>query len=216
VPIAANKIEEIKTAKDSSGTVFSTANRPPSFFMLRISMPNGVLTSVQLAVVAEIANRCGRGAADLTARQVFSRLASVGLHSQQIGMDNVRSVDQRLQQALVGRCFSNIPRKFNIAVADCRADCIPAQTHDRAVTALNGVSGFNSLFEGVLGGQLPELAQPLHAFVTTGDSIAVELPEKFHHPSIRSSSPYPTTPDSRSAATAEASRPIEASTSSVC
>ena len=78
----------------------------PGYFMLRMRIPNGVLTSEQIAAVGEIANRCGRGAADITTRQniqlrwitiedapwVLQRLAAAGLNSQQSGMDNVRNV----------------------------------------------------------------------------------------------------------------------------
>ena len=78
----------------------------PGFFMLRLRIPNGVLTSEQLAAVAEISERCGRGTADVTTRQniqlrritiadapwVLQRLAAAGLNSQQSGMDNVRNI----------------------------------------------------------------------------------------------------------------------------
>ena len=78
----------------------------PGYFMLRMRIPNGVLSSEQIAAVGEIANRCGRGTADITTRQniqlrwitiedapwVLQRLAAAGLNSQQSGMDNVRNV----------------------------------------------------------------------------------------------------------------------------
>ena len=78
----------------------------PGYFMLRMRIPNGVLTSEQITAVGEIANRCGRGTADITTRQniqlrwitiedapwVLQRLAAAGLNSQQSGMDNVRNV----------------------------------------------------------------------------------------------------------------------------
>ncbi len=78
----------------------------PGHFMLRMRIPNGVLTSEQITAVGEIANRCGRGTADITTRQniqlrwitiedapwVLQRLAAAGLNSQQSGMDNVRNV----------------------------------------------------------------------------------------------------------------------------
>ena len=78
----------------------------PGYFMLRMRIPNGVLTSEQITAIGEIANRCGRGTADITTRQniqlrwitiedapwVLQRLAAAGLNSQQSGMDNVRNV----------------------------------------------------------------------------------------------------------------------------
>ena len=230
--MATNKIEAIKSAKDGLDVLpdlqryaiegaqaipdddlerlkwygLFHRKQTPGFFMLRIRMPNGVLTSEQLATIAEISNRCGRGAADLTTRQAIQlrwitiqdapwglqRLASVGLNSQQSGMDSVRNVvgcplagldadelidasslAQRLQQAIVGRRFSNLPRKFNIAISGCREDCIHAQTNDLSFVAatLEGVAGFNVLVGGALGGQSPELAQPLDAFVTSAEVV---------------------------------------------
>jgi ferredoxin-nitrite reductase len=78
----------------------------PGYFMLRLRIPNGVLTSEQLEAIGEISNRCGRGEADLTSRQniqlrwitiedapwVLQRLAAAGLTSQQSGMDNIRNL----------------------------------------------------------------------------------------------------------------------------
>lgn len=78
----------------------------PGFFMLRLRIPNGVLSSEQIAAVGRIANDYGRGQADLTTRQnlqlrwirmadapaVLQRLYAAGLTAQQSGMDNVRNV----------------------------------------------------------------------------------------------------------------------------
>ena len=78
----------------------------PGYFMLRLRIPNGVLTSEQLTAIGDISNRCGRGQADITTRQniqlrwieiedvpwIFQRLSAAGLTSQQSGMDNVRNV----------------------------------------------------------------------------------------------------------------------------
>ena len=78
----------------------------PGYFMLRLRVPNGVASVEQLAAIAEIAERCGRGQVDITTRQalqlrwiqlhdipwILQRLAASGLTSQQSGMDNVRNV----------------------------------------------------------------------------------------------------------------------------
>ncbi len=78
----------------------------PGYFMLRMRIPGGVLTSEQMEAVGEIANEFGRGHADITSRmniqlrwitiadapRVLQRLAAAGLNSQQSGMDNVRNV----------------------------------------------------------------------------------------------------------------------------
>ena len=187
----------------------------PGYFMLRMRIPNGVLTSEQISAIGEIANRCGRGTADITTRQniqlrwitiedapwVLQRLAAAGLNSQQSGMDNVRNVvgcplagldadelidartlAERLQQAIVGgKRFSNLPRKFNLSITGCREDCAHAQTHDLSFVpatrfeAGREIAGFNVLVGGALGGQQPELAQPLDVFVEPEGVVPVAL-----------------------------------------
>jgi ferredoxin-nitrite reductase len=75
-------------------------------FMLRIRVPNGIATAVQLRALAGIARDFGREHVDITTRQqvqvrwfrieqvpeIFSRLADVGLTTRQTGMDNIRNV----------------------------------------------------------------------------------------------------------------------------
>ncbi len=234
----ANRVEEIKRAKDGLD-VFPDLLRyaregfeaidpddydrlkwyglfprkaTPGYFMVRLRIPNGVLTSEQIAAVGEIANRCGRGQCDLTTRQnlqlrwieigdapwILQRLSAAGLTTQQSGMDNVRNVigcpiagldpgelldsrplAARLQQAIIGhKGFSNLPRKFNLALTGCREDCIRARAHDLAfVPALadDGTPGFNALAGGALGGSAPALAQPLDAFVAPGRVVPLAL-----------------------------------------
>jgi ferredoxin-nitrite reductase len=78
----------------------------PGFFMLRLRVPNGILTSRQMREIGELSNRFGRGKVDITTRQniqlrwlrirdvpqVFESLARVGLEYRQSGMDNVRNI----------------------------------------------------------------------------------------------------------------------------
>ncbi len=78
----------------------------PGYYMLRMRIPGGVLNSEQLTAIGEIANRVGRGQADITSRMnvqlrwitiadapwVLQRLSAAGLTTQQSGMDNVRNV----------------------------------------------------------------------------------------------------------------------------
>ncbi len=78
----------------------------PGFFMLRMRIPNGILTTEQLSAIGAISNEFGRGTADLTTRQniqlrwiriqdaprVLQRLSAVNLTTQQSGMDNVRNL----------------------------------------------------------------------------------------------------------------------------
>ncbi|MEX1021655.1 MAG: ferredoxin--nitrite reductase, partial [Dehalococcoidia bacterium] len=120
--------------------------------------------------------------------------------SQQSGMDNVRNVvgcplaglahDEaidtrplaaRLQQAVVRRDFSNLPRKFNISLTGCTQDCAHAQTHDLSFTTAErrtgdtSDAGFNVWVGGALGGQHPMLAEPLDAFVTPRDVVRLSI-----------------------------------------
>jgi len=78
----------------------------PGFFMMRIRIPNGIATSAQVRVLAEVTKTLGAGFADITTRQqvqlrsvriqhipqVFARLQEAGLTSLQTGMDNIRNV----------------------------------------------------------------------------------------------------------------------------
>lgn len=78
----------------------------PGHFMLRIRIPNGITNAAQLRVLGQIADRCGRGFADITTRQqiqlrwvrigdvpgILERLREVGLVTLQTGMDNIRNV----------------------------------------------------------------------------------------------------------------------------
>lgn len=79
----------------------------PGKFMLRLRMPNGILTTQQMCVLAEIIERYGDdGSADVTTRQniqlrgihledipeIFQKLEAVGMTSIQSGMDNVRNL----------------------------------------------------------------------------------------------------------------------------
>ncbi len=79
----------------------------PGRFMLRLRMPNGVISADQLEVLADAVDRCGEhGSADITTRQniqlrgllledmapLLSALETVGLTTRQSGHDNPRNV----------------------------------------------------------------------------------------------------------------------------
>lgn len=80
--------------------------RTPGRFMMRLRMPNGITSSSQIRVIAELSEEFGRGFADITTRQqmqlrwfaiedvpeIWRRLEAVGLASLQTGMDNIRNV----------------------------------------------------------------------------------------------------------------------------
>ena len=79
----------------------------PGRFMVRLRLPNGVVSADQLDVLAEAVDRCGEhGSADITTRQnlqlrgllledmppLLERMAAVGLTSRQSGHDNPRNI----------------------------------------------------------------------------------------------------------------------------
>jgi len=78
----------------------------PGYFMMRIRIPNGIASAVQLRTIGEISAQFGKGFADITTRQqmqlrwfminhvpeIWQRLKSVGLITLQTGMDNIRNV----------------------------------------------------------------------------------------------------------------------------
>ena len=81
--------------------------KTPGKFMLRLRVPNGVLNSKQLSVIASIVARYGdKGSCDITTRQnlqlrgvlisdlpeIFKRLDEVNLYTTQSGFDNPRNV----------------------------------------------------------------------------------------------------------------------------
>jgi ferredoxin-nitrite reductase len=131
MPVSNNKIEEIKRVKDGLDVlqdIYRYARSPedmdpddlermkwyglfhrkqtPGFFMLRLRIPNGMLTSEQIRQIGVLSNRYGRGMIDMTTRQnfqlrwlqmrdipaVFEGLDAVGIDYRQSGMDNIRNV----------------------------------------------------------------------------------------------------------------------------
>jgi len=123
--------------------------------MMRLRVPNGIISGEQMRVLGEIVQRYGDdGNADITTRQnlqlrgiriedipdIFQRLKCVGMTSVQSGMDNVRNITgspmagldadelidtrelvQKVQDMITNYGqgnyqFSNLPRKFNIAI----------------------------------------------------------------------------------------------------
>ncbi|HTM10555.1 MAG TPA: Rieske 2Fe-2S domain-containing protein [Verrucomicrobiae bacterium] len=78
----------------------------PGRFMMRVRIPNGITSSVQIRTIAEISEEFGKGFIDITTRQqiqlrwfgiedvpeIWRRLHSVGLVSLQTGMDNIRNI----------------------------------------------------------------------------------------------------------------------------
>ncbi|HEY9613352.1 ferredoxin--nitrite reductase [Allocoleopsis sp.] len=194
----------------------------PGKFMLRMRIPNGILTSSQLRVLAEIVQRYTQAAgfqqegnADITTRQNFqlrgiqiediaeiiNRMRQVGLTSVQSGMDNVRNITgspvagidadelidtteivRQLQDVITNNGdgnfdLSNLPRKFNIAVAGCRDNSVHAEINDIAFIPAykDGKLGFNVIVGGFFSAKRCAAAIPLDAWVEPGEVVPLSL-----------------------------------------
>ncbi|MEO0927182.1 MAG: ferredoxin--nitrite reductase [Cyanobacteria bacterium J06643_13] len=188
----------------------------PGKFMLRMRVPNGVVNSEQMRVLASAIERYGEeGTADITTRQniqlrgirledipeIFARFKEVGLTSIQSGMDNVRNLtgspvagidpdelidtremNQKVQDMITNNSegnysFSNLPRKFNIAIEGARDNSIHAELNDLAFIPAykDGVLGFNVLVGGYLSAQRCAESIPLGVWVPAEDEAVVEL-----------------------------------------
>ena len=184
----------------------------PGKFMLRMRTPNGILTSTQMRVLAEVVQRYGDdGNADITTRQniqlrgirledvpdIFQRFKNVGLTSVQSGMDNVRNITgspvagidadelidtrdlvQKVQDMITNSGegnyeFTNLPRKFNIAIEGGRDNSVHAEINDIAfVPAYKDEElGFNVLVGGFFSAKRCEAAVPLNAWVPPDDDV---------------------------------------------
>jgi ferredoxin-nitrite reductase len=186
----------------------------PGKFMMRLRMPNGILNSSQMRVLAEVVQRYGDdGCADITTRQniqlrgiriedlpeILNRFRQVELTSVQSGMDNVRNITgdpiagldaselydtrelvQEIQAMItnngVGNAeFSNLPRKFNIAITGGRDNSVHAEINDLAFVPAfkNEKFGFNVLVGGFFSAKRCDAAIPLNAWVAPEEVVAL-------------------------------------------
>jgi ferredoxin-nitrite reductase len=130
---------------------------------------------------------------------IFKRMEEVGLTSIQSGMDNVRNItgspvagidaDELIDtrdlikqvQDLITNCsqgnpaFSNLPRKFNIAIAGCRDNSVHAEINDLAFVPAykEGILGFNVLVGGFFSAQRCAAAIPLNAWVEPDQVVSL-------------------------------------------
>jgi ferredoxin-nitrite reductase len=130
---------------------------------------------------------------------IFAKLEAVGLTSVQSGMDNVRNITgspvagiekdelydtrelaQQLQDAITSNGkgnpkFTNLPRKFNIAIAGCRDNSVHAEINDIAYVPAfkDGTFGFNVLVGGFFSAKRCEAAIPLNVWVLPEQVVAI-------------------------------------------
>jgi ferredoxin-nitrite reductase len=131
--------------------------------------------------------------------EMWERLTAVGLGSLQTGMDNVRNVvgcpmagltphelfdaspiAQAFTHLLVGnKAFTNLPRKFNVAITACLENCGHADAQDLVLTPAMQVDGredsrgFNVAVGGKMGSGGCRLASPLDLFVRPEEAADV-------------------------------------------
>jgi ferredoxin-nitrite reductase len=186
----------------------------PGKFMLRMRTPNGILSSGQMRVLAEVIQRYGEdGYADITTRQniqlrgiriedvpdIFNRFQQAGLTSVQSGMDNVRNITgspvagidadelidtrglvRNVQDMITNNSqgnpvFTNLPRKFNIAIAGGRDNSVHAEINDIAFVPAyqEGKLGFNVLVGGFFSAKRCAPAIPLNVWVDDTQVVAI-------------------------------------------
>ena len=184
----------------------------PGKFMMRMRIPNGIMTSSQMQVLAEIVQRYGEdGNADITTRQnlqlrgvrledvpdIFRRFEQAELTSVQSGMDNVRNITgspmagidanelidtrglvRKVQDMITNNgkgnfAFTNLPRKFNIALEGGRDNSVHAEINDIAFVPAykDGELGFNVVVGGFFSAKRCEAAVPLNAWVPANDDV---------------------------------------------
>ena len=179
--------------------------KTPGKFMLRLRIPNGILNSNQLIIIASIVARYGEdGSCDITTRQnlqlrgilisdlpeILKRLKLAGINTIQSGFDNPRNVtgnplagvdpeeiidtrkytlklDKFLTNSGNGNQeFSNLPRKWNTAVAGSKDNFL---LHNDLVfhpVIHNGELGFSVRVGGILSSVLNDYAIPLNVWIT--------------------------------------------------
>ncbi|MEO0933070.1 MAG: ferredoxin--nitrite reductase [Cyanobacteria bacterium J06641_2] len=132
---------------------------------------------------------------------IFRRLDEVEMTSMQSGMDNVRNITgspvagidgselidtrelvQKVQDMITNNgegnyAFTNLPRKFNIAIEGGRDNSVHAEINDIAFVPAykNGELGFNVLVGGFFSAKRCEGAIPLNAWVPPNNDDVVDL-----------------------------------------
>lgn len=131
--------------------------------------------------------------------RIWERLTAVHLVSLQTGMDNIRNVigcpvaglteDELFDASRVVRefndaflrnkAFTNLPRKFNVAITGCTVNCTHGETQDLSLTpaikiiAGQEVKGFNIAIGGKVGSGGLRPATPLGVFCRPDDAAGL-------------------------------------------
>src|SRR6516225_9672554 len=150
-------------------------------YMLRIAIPYGTLSTLQVRKLAELPD-------------AMAELAGVGMHGMQTSGNNVRNIttdqwagvatdeieDPRVWAELIRQHvtlhpeFSFMPRKFKIAVGASSRDRAALRIHDMALRLhrdASGKTGFEVMVGGGLG-RTPYLAQTIKPFLEKRDALS--------------------------------------------
>ena len=190
-----------------------------SYFMMRIGTPNGMIKPGQMEVIGEIAQEYATGPADYpefgesycdwTTRQsiqlhwikledipeIFDRLESVGLSTQQAcgdswrnivgcpvaGKDKHEHVDawpvaEELHETFKGNDdYANLPRKWKVAITGCDEGCGQGDINDLAFEPAkkHGEVGFNVRVGGGLSRKEARLARDIDVWVPADQAADV-------------------------------------------
>jgi ferredoxin-nitrite reductase len=130
---------------------------------------------------------------------IFQKFEEAGLTSIQSGMDNVRNITgspvagidadelidtrgiiRKVQDMITNNgegnpSFTNLPRKFNIAIAGCRDNSVHAEINDIAFIPAykDDILGFNVLVGGFFSAKRCEAAVPMNVWVHPRDVVAL-------------------------------------------
>jgi len=133
--------------------------------------------------------------------EIFRKMEAVGLTSMQSAMDNVRNITgspvagieagelydtremiRELQDRITNKGegnpeFSNLPRKFNIAIAGCRDNSVHAEINDLAFVPAfkDDVFGFNVLVGGFFSGKRCDAAIPMNVWMAPEEVVEFSL-----------------------------------------
>jgi len=130
---------------------------------------------------------------------IYRKLEQAGLTSVQSGVDNVRNITgsplagldpdelidtrglcRKVQDMITKNgegnpAFTNLPRKFNIAIAGCRDNSVHAELNDIGFIPAykDDTIGFNVIVGGMFSPKRYEAAVPLNAWVSPDDVVAL-------------------------------------------
>ncbi len=178
------------------------------YFMVRMRIPGGDLTPLQLRAIAELSDEYGRGLADITVRQNFQlhwvrveslplildRLREVGLSTTEACGDCVRNIincpasgvdEEELYDTtplikqvndffIDNKDFSNLPRKFKIAITGCAHRCVYPEINDIGIFAVPDTERGGIAFRARIGGGLsttPRFSKDLGVLVAPEEVV---------------------------------------------